>query len=816
MLLCAGLVSWAQEAPGSKVKVSGTVVDKDTKQPLEYATVTINSTTNPKGIYGGMTESNGGFSFDVPTGSYTIKIDFISFKSQEYPAREITANTNLGTIPLGIDAQQLDAVEVTAEKSTVEFKLDKKIYNVGQDMMVKGGTVSDVLDNVPSVTVDAEGNVSLRGNGSVKILIDGKPSGMIGINVADALRMLPADSVDKVEIITNPSARYDAEGGGGIINIILKKGKAQGLNGTITASTGNPETYGITGNINYRSKHFNLFTTQGYNYRENPGNSMTNTEYLMNTNPNERFLEERRKNERQSQGYNGTIGAELFLDKTTSWTNTLSYRKSDGSNPDNVNMNYFDANRNNTRYVNRFNDQNNDSKNLEYSTNFIKKFKKDGHQLSVDASFSRNDDHDDSTISTTDNDYVAATTTLGSQRTGNAQTQNRNLIQADYVLPIGEQSRFEAGYRGNFSKLTTDYSVEALQDGIWVNDPLYTNTLEYKEKVNALYTQFGSKVNKFSYLLGLRWEDSNIDINQLTTNAFKNKKYNNFFPSAFVSYELNDSSNLTLSYSKRISRPRSRSINPFSNISSTANQFIGNPDLNPSYTNSFDLGYMMKWDQVTLNSSMYFNHTKDAEQYVRTQETISGNPVLVTKPVNVGYEDRFGFEFNVGYNPYKWWKLNSNFNFYRNETRGDYSYTNLENETFTQNFNNTAYSWFTRVSSKVTLPYKIDWQTNATYNGAEKNAQGRSKGIISANMALSKDVLKDKATIALNASDLFNSRKRKMETNLPTQNSYSEMQWRQRQITLSFTYRFNKPKTEREKQTRKETDSNGGDDYMGG
>ena len=814
LALMVANLSFAQQSEIRKVKVSGKVIDKVTTQPLEYTTITFVEVGNPSAVSGGITDANGAFSFDIKTGTYDIKIEFISFKPVEIKNRSIQNDVNLGTFSLVEDATLLQAVEIRREESTVEIKLDKKVYNVGQDMMVKGGTVSDVLDNVPSVSVDVEGNVSLRGNDNVRILIDGKPSGLGGINISEALKLIPAETIDKVEVITNPSARYDAEGGGGIINIVLKKGKNLGINGTVTAITGNPDNFGINGTVNLKTKHFNLFTTQGYSYNKSPGNSMTDTEYLDANGATERYLNERRDNERLRKGYNGNIGLEWFVNPSTSWTNTFAYRKSDGENPDNVFQYRYDQAKVLTRTTNRFNDQVSDDHDFDYSSNFIKKFKKDGHQLNIDASYSLSRDDDDSNIFISEDDFLNNTTLNDEQRTGSLQKQKRMLLQADYTLPIGDKHRFEAGFRRNLTDLTTDYSVENLDNGIWTNDALYSNVLQYREEVNALYTQFGSKINKFSYLLGLRFEDSNIEVNQFTQALFNTKKYNNLFPSAFLTYELGDFENVSLSYSKRISRPRSRFINPFSSLSSDINQFRGNPNLDPSLTDAYDLGYLKKWSKFTFNTSMYFNRTKDAVQFVRNTEVIDGTSVLVTSPINVGSEDRYGFEFTLTYKAFKWWNLNGNFNFFRNQTKGNYTFVDLNNNAQTIDFSNTALSWFARITSKVSLPYGIDWQTNGTYNAPQTNAQGSSRGILSMNLAFSKDILKDKGTLALNVSDVFNSRKRISETNLPSQNAYSEMQWRERQINLSFTYRFNRKKSERE---RPKTE-NGGEDgeYMGG
>lgn len=230
MFFIGVLISYAQ-AP--KFTVTGKVVDKDFNQPLEYATIVFKKPGQSQPLAGGITDNKGEFSIEVTVGTYDVFVEFISYKTFQLKQQKITSNTNLGTIGLSEDTQQLAEVEIRAERTSVEMKLDKKVYNVGQDLMVKGGTVSDVLDNVPSISVDAEGSISLRGNENVRVLIDGKPSGLAGINVADALRLLPADAIEKVEVITNPSARYDAEGGAGLINIILKKGKIQGWNGVL-------------------------------------------------------------------------------------------------------------------------------------------------------------------------------------------------------------------------------------------------------------------------------------------------------------------------------------------------------------------------------------------------------------------------------------------------------------------------------------------------------------------------------------------------------------------------------------------------------
>lgn len=799
-----------------KVKVTGKVIEKTSSQPLEYATIVLQNAQMTENVTGGITNAKGEFEVEVTTGTYNIRVEFISFKTVEFKQREITSNTDLGTIALVDETTQLGEVVLRAETSTVDIKLDKRVYNVGQDMMVKGGTVSDVLDNVPSVSVDVDGTVSLRGNESVRILIDGRPSSAININ--DALRLIPAEAIDKVEIITNPSARYDAEGGGGIINIILKKGKNNGINGTVTGTIGDPTNRALTGTINYKNENVNLFTTQGYNYSESPGNGLTETEYLNPDGTTRNYIYEDRTSVREGGSYNGNFGFDWFLTEKTTWTNIFTYRENTTDNPQHVTFANYDADKvfqfNRTRIIN----QDNEGQNIDLSTNLMHKFDTEGHQLTVDATYSKNTSLDFTNI----DDSV-----YDNQRTLNDQKQERRLVQTDYVLPLGENGRFEAGYKGEFIDNLTDFNVEDFNEdtGDWVNNPNISNLFEYKEKVHAFYTQYGNKINKFSYFFGLRWEDSNIDVNQLSTNDLTNKRYNNFFPSAVFSYEISEKTNTSLSYSRRIRRPRGWFVNPFPNLNSNINIFQGNPDLDPAMTHAIDAVYLQKWSKVTLSSSAYYNITEGAFQFIRTEsgqfvETdVDGEivltPIIITTPINLANEYRFGFEFNLNYNPYKWWKLNGNFNFFRNETEGSYSYIDYLGEEITQTLDNVAVSWTSRLTSRITLPYKIDWQLNGNYRAPQSTPQGKSLGIISANTSLSKDILKDKGTIALNVSDIFNSRKRIFETNIPgVLNSYDEMQWRERQINLSFTYRFNRQKNERERQQRR--DNNGEEpEFMG-
>ncbi|WP_353117229.1 TonB-dependent receptor [Myroides odoratus] len=773
--------------------VTGTVIEAATNTPLEYASIYAQNESNSNIVSGAMTDEKGHFSFDVPDGNYYIKIDFLGFKTLELKNISVQGDTFIGVQKVQDDTQMLEEVTVIAERSTVDIKLDKKIYNVGQDMIVKGGTAADVLDNVPSVVVDSEGTISLRGNENVKVLIDGKPTGLAN-NIQEAMRILPAESIDRVEVITNPSARYEAEGGAGIINIILRKGKALGINGSVTGTIGDPRNYEVNTMFNFRSEKFNFFTSLGYRDSKSKGYNLNDNRYLDPTTgePTQRIYEYK-DNNRERQGYNGTFGLEWYLTPSITWTNTVTARRNTSYNPNRVSYDYYDAA--DSFLYNRYRNEEKDGtrNNVDYTTTFEKKFNKEGHVLTIEGNIAQDKDNESAGIDDI-NDHLNQTSF---ERTFNKEKEKSGLAKLDYTLPIGEHGNFEAGYLGTFKSTNTAFNLQRLNNNSWNIDSRLSNTLEYKENIHALYAQYGDRITShLSFMVGLRWEDSSIDVNQIDTKSYNNKKYNDFFPSAFLNYEWNESTSTSISYSRRVNRPRGFFLNPFSNYTSDINFFQGNPDLNPAKTHAVDLGFMKRWTGFTLNASAYYNKTDDTFQFVRriAGETENGTPISISSPINLATEHRYGVDITLNYSPFKWWRLNGNFNFYRTETRGDYTFTHLDGTLETQNFDQDAYAWFTRISSKITLPYKIDWQLNGMYRAPYNTAQGKVLGNLSGNVALSKDILKDKGTITFNISDIFNSRKREQDLVLPQSISHSEMQWRGRQINLSFTYRFNQTK----------------------
>ncbi len=792
-------VLWGQQNNGPRgnsepITVYGTVLDKDSGSPLEFATIALVN-KNQTVVSGGITDAKGKYSIEVPAGMYSVRFEFISYKTETLENQRLFTSTKLPNVLLSLDTESLDEVVVRAETTEVQIRLDKKVYTIGKDLTTSGATVSDALDNVPSVTVDVDGAISLRGNENVRILINGKPSAIAGFGSTDALRQLPAEAIERVEVITSPSARYDAEGTAGILNIILRKEKTLGLNGSIQTNFRYPLGSSATGNINIRTDKFNIFNTTGVRYQETPGNAFFENRYFNDLeNP---VVVENRDYDRLRKGFNTNLGIEYFLTKNSSITASAFYRLGDNESTTTNITDEFDVDNTLAISRDRIETEGEDDTNFQVSLNYVNDFNPNGHKLTVDFQYESGDETEKSLIE--ENNTFPENVILPSENIVQKQDETEYLAQADYVLPIGENAQFEAGYRGRFENTLTDYILEeqATVGGVFVRNDSLSNLFDFTQNVQALYTQYGNKFGKFSFLLGLRMESTvlkgEVTGEDITTNDDFNinfdKDFLGLFPTVNLVYEIGERENISLGYNRRINRPRFWFLNPFPSRSSEANVFQGNPGLNPAYSNAFDLGYLKRWGRkLTLTASVYYQYETDAFERVREdtgEVTPNGIPIIRTLPINLSTNKRIGGEAAILYNPIKWLRFNGSFNIFRFETEGSFNDVDYGTE-------NT--SWFARGSAKVTLPAKIDWQTNAFYRGPRNNAQTETEGILSLSLALSKDIINDNGTIGFNVSDLLNSRKRNSFTETDNFTTESEFQWRERQFTLSFTYRFNQKK----------------------
>ena len=796
-------ISGFSQQPGGKkfkkIKIEGVVIDKETQDPLEYTTISLLNDSSPDLIQGGITDKNGKFIIEVFPGKYNITLEYIGFDKIILKDKVISINEDFGIFELEIVTESLNEVELVGERTEVEIRLDKRIYNVGKDITVRGGSVADVLDNVPSVSVDVEGNVALRGNQNVRILINGKPSGLVGLSGPQGLRSLPAESIDKVEVVTSPSARYEASGTAGILNVILKKEELEGFNGSFILNGGAPTTYGGNATLNWRTKKLNIFSTTSLRDSESRGGGDFESE---NFNP-VRFVNEDRDYQRNRKSIFFNLGAEYYFNDDTSLTISGFVRTSDNESNNNTKIDNLNAAGVVVDQFGRYQFEEEIDNSQQFTTNFTKKFDDKGHELVIEFQTESSEE---------DESDLAENTSTFNQESDTFEDQSRTLLQMDYVWPVNENTQFEIGYRGDFSLQETDYNVFDLLDNGRTPNTELTNFLGFTQKINAVYAQFGKKINKFSYLIGLRMEKTHIEIDQKTTKIFKEKDYTDWFPTLNFSFEFTEKENITLGYSRRIRRPRSWSLNPFRSLTSLTFFRQGNPNLDPSNSNLFDLGYLKRWNKFTFNSSVYYQ--KATQVIERITETtgelvvVSVNP-LVELPefrstsVNLSENIRTGTEFTLTYSPKRQVRLSGNFNIFNSETIGFYKEVPLDRKII---------SWFMRFNSSFPLAFGINTQLNGFYFGPRANAQTESKGVVSFSGALNKPMFNDKATLSFRVSDIFNSSRRKSTTETADFRNYTEFQWRQPSYVFTFTYRINERKMGKRRNNRRGSLNDGGEE----
>ncbi len=792
-----------QQFEGMTFSVSGIVTDSETSEPLEYATILMKHNKIPDKTFSGVTDEFGRFIVDVNPGIYELKIDYISFVSFSDENFLVKGDTNIGNIALELDVSVLDEVEVRAERTQVEIRLDKKIYNVGQDITVKGGNVSDVLANIPSIDVDFDGNISLRGNSNVRILINGKPSGLVGLSGPQGLRSLPSESIEKVEVVTSPSARYSAEGTAGILNIILKKQNLLGFNGNFNFNLGIPRNEGLNGTLNVRNEKVNLFSTVNLSNSENSGSYYSETNYIKQ----DLTIDESNDWDYNNKNIFFNLGSEYFFDDDTSLTLSGFYKRgSDLSNLINIVNDISVGVISSTN--NRLRDETEIDESFEYALDFYKDYDRDGQTLSARISYEESEDDELEEIE----DFAIFPSISESifEKVSNIDFQKRLLGQVDFIYPIDEKTEFEFGYRGRFLERETDYDVSFLTGTKYISDLDLSNVFNYKVDVNSIYTQFGKKFKKISLLVGLRYEDSRQEINQKTTNQFEIKKYSNIFPTLNFAYEFSDQESVTFGYSKRVRRPRGWDINPFPRRNSVTNFRRGNPFLDATFTTALEVDYLRRLKKFTLNTSIFYRQSDGNIERI-TEETgeivdlivdsesnapILQVPVLESYPINLSSNKRFGSELSLTYTPSRNVRLNASFTINTSSLRGQYE---------DQNFDSDNTNWSSRFNGFIRLPKDYSLQFFGFVRGPSETAFSKRKAFGFVTGAIQKSLLEKKGTLSLKFSDLFNTSKSRSESFRDSFYRKGVGRWRMPTYVLTFSYRFNDNKyKQRKKNIRKD------------
>jgi outer membrane receptor protein involved in Fe transport len=794
LLLCASY-GFAQQ----RYTISASIQDKNSGDFLPFATITLRNPANNKLIGGAVSDERGKAIIQSSVSNVEIQVDYVGFETLIF-TKVLSKRTDLGSLQLTPKENQLTGIDLVGRRSDVEIRLDKRVYNVGQNLNAKGTNVSDVLENIPSLSLDLEGNLELRGSTNVRILIDGKPSGLVGLNGITALADLPAESIERVEVITAPSARYQAEGSSGIVNIILAKNTLKGLNGVFNVSGGKFDSYGANASLNYKVGKFNFFTNSGYGDNTNLGGAYQENTY-MPVGTYDKFYE-RRSFDRRRVGSNVNLGVDINLAQKTKFTFSYVINDRDGDDITSNQQNHTLLGEDKTRSLRSEVEKDKDvSKQLSFS--LTHKFDEVGHKLDVTIQTERIIEDEFSDLQT--QTFLPSNSLSLLEENNTEERKKQFLAQLDYVWPIDKNTQFEAGYRSTNEKQDTGFTVlNEIAGGTMVVDEGLTNFLDYEQTIHAVYSQFGKKWNGFSFLAGLRYEHTDWTVIQKTTSEEGNNIFDGLFPTLNIGVEFSETANLTFGYNRRLSRPGARGLNPFRSRASETSFFQGNPNLRPSYSDGFDLGFLKQFKKFSLNSSIYFTRTYEPRQRITVESgefvEVNGENTAVIKrfPVNFGSQDRLGFEANSAIRWSTKWRTNISFNIFKSIDKGTYENLVLDNENE---------SWSGNFRNNLKLPWEINTQVNVWYVGPQESAYGNRKGFGGVSLGLSKDILNDNATINLNFNDVFNNSIYRWNTFTESISTVAEYQRRKPYYKLTFTYRF---RQEKDRQRR------GGDNYGGG
>ncbi len=792
ILLCTLLCTqhlFAQNA----ATITGKLIDSVSSIPLAFATVQVFDRNNKKLVEGKVVSETGGFSILLPFGAYYAVMEFTgysAFTTNEFVLSIQNSKHDLGIVRLASKTTVLHGVVVQAEKSYMQLSLDKKIFNVGKDLANAGGSASDILTNIPSVSVDPEGTVKLRGSDNVRILIDGKPSGLVSIKGGGGLQQLPASLIERVEIITNPSARYEAEGNAGIINIVLKKTNQQGFNGLVELITGNPTNFGAATNFNYRHKKINFFINYGIAYRNQPGIGSLYQEVY---GPDTTFiLKQNTKSTIKALNNNIRGGLDYYFTEKSVLTTSYLFRRSDATRTMDIRYeDYFNNLSKLNNIITRRQDEKEQEPNSEYSLNYKKTFGARDHELTAAGKYI--DNWESSNQLFTQN-YFASNGTQDIaksivQQSPNDEYEKQWLVQLDYVKPIGKDGKLETGIRSSFRDMINDFVVtEKNTSGQFVPLPNLENVFVYDENIHAAYGILGNKVKSFSYQAGLRAEWTDVKTTLEKTKEVNPRTYFNFFPSAHVTFDLQKENALQVSYSRRVRRPFYNDLSPFMTFADARNFSSGNPDLDPEFSNVGEIGHIKSFDKGSVSSGFYYRSTKGRIDRIRTVDN-EGNST--TMPENLLSEIAWGAEFTGALTLNPWWKLDVNLNLF---------HADIDGSNILESYKASTYSWFARQTSRFNLPHNIELQARGNYEAPQKTAQGRRKSLYYADFAASKDVFKGKGTANINVLDVFNTRKSRSISQGDNFYTESNSQFRRRQINFTLSYRIRQSKPTQKKE----------------
>ncbi|MBQ0016462.1 MAG: TonB-dependent receptor [Bacteroidales bacterium] len=783
-LMIIGGNAMAQSKSAAQGKITGRVVDAKSGEAIEYASVVLLKTTDSSMVGGGSTSENGAFNVSAPYGTYLLRVTFMGYNAYFHPTK-ITLSAKKNTIALGKllltpSATMMQEVVVTAERSMVEYQLDKRVINVDKNIVSGGGTATDILENVPSVAIDNDGNVTLRGSTNVKVLIDGKPSELLSSDLETLLEQIPASTVENIEVITNPSAKYDPEGMSGIINIKLKdrSASALGLNGIVNANFGAPLPFAIPDglpkfipngmgsvNLNYTTEKYNLF----FNLDGGTHNRANHSESFIQRRQAGSLYESDSLFRNTQHGHYMTsvkLGGEYYFDSKTSLLLSYQLRMGQRRNMNTTEshdiFNSFDS----LDYT-QTDTSTNRNRNHTINLGFIKKFDKPDQVLDINVAYSHRTGTGDGDQEQIYNRYLSNQNFYYLRETETENSGNNVIIQANYTHPFGDKFRLETGYEGRIfgSDQNYNYYLTTYESGNLVReyDDISSTHYDYTQNIHAIYATLGAKLlNNLSAQAGLRGEYSNIDGKDREHSDSKPiyKEYWELYPTLHLSYELNQDNSFQLSYSRRVRRPRMRDLNPYLDIREGQELSFGNPGTDPEFTDAFELSYNFGYKKLNIFSSAYYRQTNnmmtrygflwDADNidiyapWMVYNSEYDGYWATTWQNLNKGLN--YGFEFIVDYQLFSWWKLNISVNIYQQYIEGTELLGGEDRDAFRASG---------KFSSFMKLPSGWTIQVSGQYRARFMDLQSEMYAMYWADLAVKKDILQKRGTISLRIGDVF-------------------------------------------------------------
>jgi outer membrane receptor protein involved in Fe transport len=778
ILLNITTLSAQQQRQGS---VSGIIIEKTSNKPLEFANVIIKSNSDTSWFDGSVTGNKGEFVFEkLPYGEYRIIYSFIGFDNVETPVFILNSKEpklNLGKLDITESTASLGGVTVTAERSTFINAIDRKTFNVGQDIMSQTGSVSELLKNVPSVQVDIDGNVSLRGSTNVMFLINGKPSALMGANRAAVLDQIPANSIEKIEIITNPSAKYKPDGTSGIINLVLKKDKNLGLNGLVSANVGNDKRYNGNFSLNYNPGKFNVFGSYSFrqderlryndDYREHfiPDSGTTNYTHVISSDlarPLSHIIQ---------------IGGEYKINLHNTFGVTTSYNYRSFNRTANSSNIWQNTDLDTTKYYDRSRIDPEFEKDLELSASYIHSFSKEGHNLTVDYTSSVSDEQEDNHYTNT---YYIPNIQPTYDNTLIKQGDNESQFSAEYSNPVSEKIKLEAGYLLERSKADMDFYGEFLDpvSGEWMKDTLKSNQFLYNQTIHVLYGTYEQEIGKLGILGGLRAEETLMNGNQVTTDTVIKNNYFRIYPSLHLTYKLTDLHELQVNYSHRIRRPEGDELNPFPEWADPYNLRVGNPNLKPADVHSFEFGYEYKRKSTTFLSTLYYRYTfngiTDITGYIN-------DTVKLTTRENLAKSSSAGLELILSATFGKYATINLSTNTF---------YNTIDASSLGYSSNKSIISWSANLSAGINLSKNSVLQITSSYTSEILTPQGKQLPSFVLNTGFKQELFNRKMALIVTVSDVFNSLKSKTIVDTPELYEIITRRRSARIIYAGITYTF--------------------------